>query len=144
MIPAVKLNHIYALILVIAVIHFSALAIGLYEGKVWIDIPLHFLGGILYGMIWLWLTQRPALNHRLGSPSPLFLAFSTVGFAAFAGMLWELFEFGVFWITPYTAGILKVYSATVTDVLSDLATGVLGGAFLALVALRKAQLIKTL
>jgi len=73
----------------------------------------------------------------LGASNRLATALGAVALATLGSFLWELLEFGFSTLFPEYALPLKLYSSTVSDVLSDVALGILGGIALALVYLRR-------
>lgn len=118
----VRAIHIALLLVLMAVIHFSAIPLGLYQGKVWIDMPLHVMGGIFFSMVGLLLFQK-----KLDGTSNFIKIFSIISFALFGSFLWELFELGFGYLFPSGAGYFKLYSFTVSDALSDMSFGIFGG-----------------
>lgn len=95
--------------------------------------PLHFLGGMLVGLIWLGASSYSFLKERLGSPSKFFVSLSVVGAALAGSFFWEIFEFGIWKLFPALAEPLRLYSFTVSDLLSDMAFGLLGGFLVAII-----------
>jgi len=116
---------------VLIVGHFLALVSGMYEGKVWIDIPLHFFGGMLLGFGWLLFIQRPHMQAVFGAPSKLFLGLSVLAFALFGSFVWELFELAFSVWAADVAHAVKWYSPSASDALTDMLAGFAGGVFAA-------------
>lgn len=139
MIPVRKTMSFYQIVIFFAVVsagHFLAIRLGLYKGKVWVDMPLHVIGGILFGMIGAWILQ--ALPQRfVGSPSPFILIALIGGFSLFGSLLWELYEFAFLSLSPGEAMRLKMYSLSTSDILSDMVMGFLGGTAFAAYFFRK-------
>lgn len=116
--------------------HFAAIGAGLYKGNVWVDMPLHIIGGMLFGVLALWILGH--LPKRfIGEPSSLFVAFSIVAFSLTGSFLWELFEMGFSTYFPTVALSLKMYSFTLSDALSDMLMGIVGGVVVAWYVLKK-------
>ena len=102
----------FLLACVLAGLHFEALERLWYWYHRWLDIPMHFLAGIVMGC---------AVAGVLGRNRPAFF-FATV----LAGAVgWEVFE--------YFAGISTGQPDYWTDTIKDIANGVLGGAIVYLV-----------
>ena len=129
--------HILAVLVVMTIAHFVGIWVGLYEGDVWIDIPLHIIGGVALGLLWVWLLQLDSVKAALGAPSPLLVSVTVIGFALLGSFVWEIAEFSFWQLLPNYATAAKFYSPTVTDVLSDLTFGLLGGALLAFLYYRR-------
>lgn len=127
----IQLTYIAVLVMITGIGHFAALYAGLYNGKVWVDIPLHALGGVFLGLIWIWLNQRFAAGNDVARQSFLAMSISIVEFALAGSFLWELVEFTFWNLLPVPAAQLKIYSASVGDVLSDMVAGVSGGLLVA-------------
>lgn len=123
----IKLLHIIIVVIVMTIMHVLAVIFDLYEKTVWIvDGPLHFAGGVVLGMFWLWLLQT--LYRNTSESLSLFLvAVSITGFALFGSFVWELFEFSFWKLLPEYATNFKLYSSSSTDLISDLGFGFIGG-----------------
>lgn len=134
---SIKFSQIILIVAAMIAIHFVALRVGLYQGTVWVDMPLHFAGGIVLGMVALWLLQRSNLSTKLGSPSNLALSAIIVSFALLGSFIWEALEFSFWHFLPNLANPLKLYSSRVSDVLSDMIFGLLGGVVMATIFLKK-------
>jgi hypothetical protein len=109
-------------------IHFAAIPLGLYQAStIWIDKPLHVMGGMLFAMIGLFLFQQ-----KLEGANNFTKYFVIVQFALLGSFLWELFEFFYFtWFNEYALRF-KFYSPTVRDALLDMLFGVIGGSIVAI------------
>lgn len=97
----------------------------------WIDIPLHFAGGMAVAMF-----AGTFFKNELKSRSKLFIFFFLLGSAAFVGTLWEFMEWGIDNLWGIKNGWPKSQPSlndTMLDYLMDLS-----GAFLvSLIYLRK-------
>ena len=122
-----KLWHIACILLLMVLVHLAAIPLGLYRGKVWVDKPLHVLGGIALALFWLWLAGR--LWGMSVPSSAFFWIVTTVSFTALGAFAWELFEFSIAAWFPGKAYGLKLYSPNLKDALFDMLFGV-GGGFL--------------
>lgn len=118
----------FLIVAVMITIHFSAIELGLYSGKVWIDMPLHFLGGVLLGILWLYLSKKIFSSP----PSYPLTIFQTGSFALLGSFAWEALELAASKFFPVFALQYKFYSFTVSDVISDMALGLLGGIIVAI------------
>ena len=123
----IRLRTLIILTVLLTALHLLAIVLGLYKGRVWVDIPLHIIGGALLGLFWIWALGRPSARESFGSPSRLFVGLSIAGFALFGSFLWEVWEFLFSIFAPEPALFLKIYSFTVSDVLSDMFFGIVGG-----------------
>lgn len=90
---------------------------------IWIDIPMHFWGGMVAG-IWAWIVF---VRERAGSFSFIEKWLLVFGAAALVGVGWEFFE----WVLDHVLSQWYTFPRTqpsVDDVLGDLAMDLLGGA----------------
>ena len=123
----IRLRTLVILTVILTALHLSAIVLGFYQGRVWVDTPLHIIGGALLGLFWIWALERPSLRQKFGNPSQLFTGFSIIGFSLLGSFLWEVWEFLFSTFAPGPALFLKIYSFTVSDVLSDMFFGIVGG-----------------
>ncbi len=90
----------------------------------WIDIPLHIAGGVWVGMMFVLLFGR-LFSDTAWSSERYKILIVVISFAAFIGVLWELFEFGVTEIAGiYFQGDIV---DTMGDFLMDMIGGLIGG-----------------
>ena len=105
------------------------------------DVPRDLLATLAPGhrhrMLWVWILQQHSVAASFGAPSLFLVSVTIVSFALIGSFIWEIAEFSFWQLLPEYATAAKFYSPTVTDVLSDLAFGLLGGALLALIYYRK-------
>lgn len=114
------------LVVLLAVGHITAIYFNLYEGRVWIDMPLHFIAGIALGVIWIWiLDYREA--RGVSYSDLLLLTMSLVGWVLLLSFSWELFEFAMREYFLKLAQAWKIYPPNPKDTLSDMIFGLLGG-----------------
>lgn len=129
----VRLWHILVVVSFMFAGHFTAVAFNLYaKTPLFVDGPLHFLGGVLLGMIWLFILdiiEEPITSNLL-------FAASIIGFALFGSVLWEVFEFTLSHAYPTLAWKYRLLSFSVDDLLSDVLLGFSGGAVVAIYSLK--------
>lgn len=103
----------------ILVSHGLAFWFKLYYLFLWLDMAQHFLGGIWIALIFNLCVKRFSLPFSL---SVFLFAATILGAVAFAGVLWEFFEFV---LNRY---IVNIGFLGYEDTLSDLFFDLLGGA----------------
>ena len=111
---------------VLAVAHILSLRFFLYWTYLWLDIPMHILGGIVVSLGFLWCTNI----HRTGSQANNLLLTLLVLLAV--GTMWEVFE--------YTTGITKGQPNLVSDTVGDFVMNMVGGTLGFLLAFRLSEL----
>jgi hypothetical protein len=102
--------------------YFFTLEFGYYFKYPWIDLPLHFLGGVIVSLFFIIYFEKSLKKLSLFS---LFLFL--LSFVALIGIFWEFFE----WIVDKT--IYPLNQPTVNDTLGDLAMDLLGGFLVAFI-----------
>ncbi|MBI5045988.1 MAG: hypothetical protein HZC14_03270 [Candidatus Niyogibacteria bacterium] len=80
------------LIVVVLSIHAWALSTAGYFLIWWLDIVLHFLGGLTVSLFFLWFFYESGYVAKPEWPWYVFLVMIS-GFALFVGVQWEFFEF---------------------------------------------------
>ena len=131
-----KFFHIVLLLAVMAVLHFVANAVGLYEQPIiWIDKVLHIMAGVAIAMLWFWFLQRK--ENLFDNIPKIILVGSVVGFVLLVAFLWEVTEFTFWKGLPEYANNLKLYSPTIFDVLSDIGSNLFGAIIFSIVAIKK-------
>ena len=123
----INLKTIIAIIIAMTIIHIFAIYSGLYTGDVWIDLPLHFAGGFLAGMMGYWALGFRVIGEKFGELNLLATCFILISVSLFGSFLWELFEFSLLNCCESWARAGRLISPTVPDLLSDMALGVTGG-----------------
>lgn len=134
-----KLLHIALLLIAMAILHFIANAIGLYEQPIiWIDKVLHIMAGVAIAMLWFWFLQRRE-NFETNIPK-IILVSSAIGFVLLIAFLWEVVEFAFWKGLPEYANNLNLYSPTIFDVLSDIGSNLIGAIIFSVMAIKKNNL----
>lgn len=87
----------------------------------WIDIVVHFLGGLTVGLSVMWIFSYNN-NFKNWSHKKLFL-FSIVG-TIIVGLLWEIFE--LYFEMTYLSDGIDYWTDTSSDLIMDTIGGVLG------------------
>lgn len=95
---------------------FKGVGAGWFKGMYWIDIPLHLLGGVLLGFVFWWILDLPVNKDK--STNFIWLAF--LGFVSIGNYLWEVYEYATWKYFYDVAEPWKLYSPTVSDLLSDM------------------------
>lgn len=111
----VKSNTLFFLTsgIILATLHYLALEFFLYWRYLWLDMPVHFLGGAT--VIFAWQTLR---ELRVPLPAHFFSFWSSLIVVFIVAIAWELFEFQIG--APIGEDI-------VLDTSLDLSLGILGG-----------------
>ena len=116
---------LFAVLTVLAALHFFGLYSGAYARLFWWDIIMHFLGGIWVGGMTLWLFLR-----SVGRTGATVARAYCIGFAAAlaVGIAWEIFEVIA---DPLLSGEAGYVLDTTKDLFMDSAGGLAaGGLFL--------------
>jgi len=93
-----------------------------YDVYSWLDIPVHFAGGMSIALFFhLLLNTYPQEKKIINKFSPILQIISSVFFVCFIAVIWEFYEF----IVDYIFGTIN--QAGVSDTMGDLFFGVLGG-----------------
>ncbi|MCL5004801.1 MAG: hypothetical protein M1170_02575 [Patescibacteria group bacterium] len=135
----VSLKFIFTFLIFIVAIHAIALYNHWYWTYLWLDIPMHFLGGILVAMIYLRL-----INSKLQiiNRQSLITLILTLSFVTFVGVLLEFAEFlyDVFISSRGYSGFLQLGAA---DTIADLFFDILGGLFFSAVYFIRKRLMRS-
>ncbi|MEK9186052.1 MAG: hypothetical protein AAB885_00515 [Patescibacteria group bacterium] len=94
----------------------------------WLDILLHFSGGVVAASVFLYFANRQRLLFNFISVYWLTILI-TVSFVALVGVGWEFFEFILDSVFK-TRGTLWQLQGGLQDTLGDLLTDLIGGAVL--------------
>jgi hypothetical protein len=131
----VSLRFIIVFLIFILSLHTVATVRFWYWTYPWFDIPMHFLGGILAALtfIWLWRKYFPNFSPKgaeqissLGGSENLFALLLILSFVALVGVLWEFAEF-LFDVFISAGGYARVVQQDAVDTLTDLLFDLLGG-----------------
>lgn len=114
------LQILFVLIWVIALLHVTAEFQYWYWTYRWLDIPMHFVGGVWVGLAAVWLRYHSGHLRKKSSPPTRPLMVALVGGIAF-GLVWELYEFLV-----WTLGGVGLPPQYIPDSSLDLVMDMLG------------------
>ncbi len=104
---------------------------GFYRSMSWVDMPVHFLAGVLSAAVFYWFFQRFP-SHFDASRHFWVTLLMVLGFAALVGILWEFIEFLYdFLIAKYSFN-LDTLQFGLRDTLGDLLFDLLGALALAI------------
>lgn len=130
------MSRIYIFLISVLVFLFvvQALALGgfLGYGLWWLDVVMHFLGGIWLAVLGWWYLFGYKNYPRDFSPSGL-LILGLISFAVFSGVLWEFYEFSwdYFFAKPYQDTLAQMsLEDTLSDLFFDLFGAVIASGFL--------------
>ncbi|MBX2866403.1 hypothetical protein KTR10_00365 [Candidatus Kaiserbacteria bacterium] len=102
---------------ILAVVHWSALMLDLYWQYLWLDVPMHALGGAVVALIpFALVTLRVSLPERLLRPVPVLVLVLVFG------LIWEVFEHA----TGATFAAKNYVFDTSLDLFLDLIGGYVG------------------
>jgi hypothetical protein len=106
--------------LIVLILHIFALKFYLYWTVLWFDIPMHFLGGFLIGLIVISIIKRVQLAVQKSDEilNKWLLFISVILAVLVVGLTWELWELFV----GFT-DVLSDKADTVMDVVMDLIGG---------------------
>lgn len=112
------------LLIVVFGVHAWALNHAGYFRFWWLDIILHFLGGLMLGLFFLWFFYVSGHVAKPEWPWYVFLVMIS-GFVLFMGVQWEFFEF-LFDTFVAKRASLPLAQLGVRDTMSDLFMGWMG------------------
>lgn len=111
-------------------VHFVASANDFYRSLTWVDIPAHFLGGVMAAAIFYWFFQKNPTYFNTARSFWVTLVL-VLGWSALTGVLWEFTEY-LYDLAIATYGFhLKTLQFGLRDTLGDLLYDLLGAASLA-------------
>jgi len=117
---------------ILLIVHFIVVIGRWYHTYPWIDIPQHFLGGILVALIFYWINYAHPRSFKLISnfSVPIVLV---VSWAAFLGVLFEFSEF-IYDLIFFDYWKLTSFPSQLglRDTMGDLFFDILGGFALAI------------
>lgn len=108
-----SLRTIVVFLVIILILHFSAVANSLYWFLPWLDIPMHILGGAWVAMLYFWLYPK---NKSI---------VNCLSFVALLAVFWEFAEFFVDHL-PFLEKFGS-FQGDVADTMGDLFFSLLGG-----------------
>lgn len=117
--------YLLILIVVIAILNMLAVSFSWYWRIWWLDMPMHFLGGLWVGLtsIWIFYNKDTAVNCNENKRNYSHIFFISIASVLLVGILWEIFEFGV------NANVSFSIQNSLSDTLSDLFFDLLGAVF---------------
>ena len=116
-------KKVIPLVLVLFGVHSITVFYSIYLKISWIDIPMHFSGGVLVGLIFLWLVQMYPQQFKL--PSNFWArALLITSFGALMGVIWEFAEF-TYDLVAIGHG-LRLAQQGVSDTMGDLFFDIVG------------------
>lgn len=113
------LRTLFILIWALAAVHVAATYFYWYWIYRWIDIPMHFLGGVWVGLaaLWFWYHSGHIDSKRISMRPLVFVLLAGLGI----GLLWEMYEYVLWYITEES-----LPSNYVADSILDIIMDVLG------------------
>ncbi len=117
-------------LLIIIAMHAVAIYFSLYWIVWWLDIVMHFLGGVWISFLAVWLFFSEKIN-LLNGLSAFYAMIIILGITALGAVLWEFFEFSfakiIFGKIEDVIKLADPAQLGVADTMSDLFFGLLGG-----------------
>ena len=110
--------------ILIAALHAWSLLNAGYFYIWWLDVLLHFLGGLWLGSIAIFFLAPRLEQLRL---NPFFVFVVLISLVALGGILWEFFEYG-YDLAIGRKGLGPIAQPGVDDTMADLFLDLLGGA----------------
>lgn len=129
---------VFITIVIVAILHFSALQFFLYWKFWWFDILTHFLGGLWVSISLLWLFFQFGLVNIFKNKKNHNLLVAFVG-TLFVGVMWEIFEY-YFGIAGVDAP--NYVKDTVMDIFFDLTGGLVAYGIFVFKGYHQTNLIK--
>lgn len=118
-----KKLYLYELLLVsilVSVLHFIALKFYLYWSTNWFDVLMHFLGGLVIGLIALYLIYSFSISREYSEKHGFITIVHILSLVLVVGLMWELWE-----LFMGFSLVLEDLSDTILDLIMD----TLGGLF---------------
>ncbi|MEK6800311.1 MAG: hypothetical protein AABY05_00090 [Nanoarchaeota archaeon] len=120
---AKKLLKIFSPPIIVLSSHIILIPIGAYTFYPWLDIPMHFLGGLsvylTYSMLFEWMKKK----GEVGKMNELIFFLFMISLVVLTAVLWEFMEFI---LDRMTASYTQLGLA---DTIGDLFLGIIGGVF---------------
>ena len=118
-----KLLKIFSPPIIVLSSHIILIPIGAYTFYPWLDIPMHFLGGLsvylTYSMLFEWMKKK----GEVGKMNELIFFLFMISLVVLTAVLWEFMEFI---LDRMTASYTQLGLA---DTMGDLFLGIIGGVF---------------
>lgn len=107
--------------IVVALLHIAAMLLGWYEQIIWLDIPMHFLGGVSIGIsAYFFLVHTKVQTSNFDNK--LFGFLVILALTGLAAIAWEILEYSL--DTMFNTELQR----SIADTMKDLAFGLIGGA----------------
>ena len=125
----ITLKFIFTFLFIFVIFHLLALYNFWYWKFYWLDIPMHFFGGFLVAMFFIWLNLKFKIlsdSQITKLPNYLIIVLITLSFVSLIGVLWEFQEFlyDIFISSKSSNMILQLSAAdTIKDLFFDLFGG---------------------
>lgn len=111
----------------IAVLHFTAIVRHWYWTVRWLDIPMHYAGGVLSAMVFYWIFAE-VIGALSDAKVPFWVLFMfMLGWVALVGVAWEFSEYLSDTFLLGKVEIIERAQQSLCDTMSDLFMDVLGG-----------------
>ncbi|MBI4085675.1 MAG: hypothetical protein HY433_00280 [Candidatus Liptonbacteria bacterium] len=114
------------IIAVITPLHYCGVIFGWYYTVFWFDIPMHIMGGVFIGALFVYLFR--VRHNFLKTESFLTFVILGVGFTVLVGVLWEFYELFTDVLIIKRYSILNAPGGIHFDTLKDLFNDIVGGA----------------
>ncbi|MDD5710636.1 MAG: hypothetical protein PHV43_00840 [Candidatus Colwellbacteria bacterium] len=112
-------------------LHSAVSAGGLYRSMAWVDMPVHFLAGVLSAAVFYWFFQRFP-SHFDASRHFWITLLMVLGWGALVGVAWEFTEFIYDLLVAEYGLSLHTLQFGLRDTLGDLLFDILGALTLAI------------
>src|SRR3989338_10256510 len=105
----------------ILLIHAALSSFNMYRSYEWIDIPMHFAGGLAIGICFVHLFRLLEREQFIGKTNPMISLLLIISLVSLMAVIWEFAEFSLDVI--YAAQSQRGLG----DTMGDLFLGILGG-----------------
>jgi hypothetical protein len=128
---SISIKIVALLLFIVLSAHLIALEFSLYFKFLWFDIPMHFVGGVFVGALFVYLFSKfYKCEYKNSFYEKVILYAMIMGFSALIGVFWEFYEF----IISKTLSV--VLQPSVFDTMKDLFFDVFGGLVVSLFFVR--------
>ena len=107
----------FLILILVAVLHYAATIFFLYWAVAWFDILMHFLGGLLIGLMTLYIFFTSGYVKYPNGHWVVVLSV-TLGAVLIVGLAWELWE-----LFAGLSDVLKDRADTILDLIMDMIGG---------------------